>query len=76
MNIQVERTRMKYSSAREKGNYCLFDIEFMLKTLAWEGNLWTLKGMSNLTKAEEILIEYYLNKYRENQVYEPVCASS
>lgn len=69
MNIVVERTRMKYRGVREKASYSIFDIEFHLETLAWEGLIWSLQNMPDLTKAEEILIDHYLNKYREHQIY-------
>lgn len=72
MNISVERTRMKYRINRERVNYSIFDIEFSLKTLAWEGLIWTLQGMEDLTNAEEILINHYLKEYRENQEYDLV----
>lgn len=70
MNIVVERTRMKYRDARERACYNIFDIEFLLKTLAWEGLIWCLQGIPDMTKAEEILINFYLNEFRENQVYD------
>lgn len=70
MNILVERTRMKYRNNRERVNYSIFDIEFSLTTLAWEGLIWTLQGMEDLTNAEEILINHYLKEYRENQEYD------
>lgn len=72
MNILVERTRMKYRNNRERVNYSIFDIEFSLKTLAWEGLIWTLQGMEDLTEAEGILINHYLKEYRENQEYDLV----
>lgn len=72
MNVLVERTRMKYRNNREQVNYSIFDIELSLKTLAWEGLIWTLQGMEDLTEAEEVLIRYYLHEYRENQEYDDV----
>lgn len=70
LNILVERTRMKYRNARERACYSIFDIEHLLKTLGWEGLIWTLKNMPDMTRAEEILIDHYLNEFRENQVYD------
>lgn len=70
MSITVERTRMKYRNERERVSYNILDIEFALKTLAWEGLIWCLQEMPDITEAEEILINYYLTKFRENQVYD------
>ncbi|WP_226536433.1 hypothetical protein [Fictibacillus halophilus] len=70
MKLLVERTQMKYRKIRERGNYSITDIESTLKILAWEGFVWTLKDMPDLTRSESILIDYYLTIYRENQVYE------
>lgn len=70
MNVTVERTRMKYRNERERACYNIFDIEFALKILAWEGLIWCLQEMPDLTKAEVILINHYLKKYRKNQVYD------
>jgi hypothetical protein len=70
MNILVERTRIKYRNARERAYYNIMDIEFLLKTLALEGFIWCLKDMPDMTNAEEILINHYLDEYRENQVYD------
>ncbi|MCM3390614.1 hypothetical protein M3649_21250 [Ureibacillus chungkukjangi] len=63
---------MEYRNARERAYYSIFDIEHLLKTLAFNGLIWGLKEMPDLTRAEEILIDYYLDKFRENQVYEDV----
>lgn len=70
MNIIVERTQMKYKNARERACYSVFDIEFLLKTLAWDGLIWCLQDMLDLTDSERILINYYLHEYREVQVYD------
>lgn len=70
MNVVVERTRMKYRSIRERACYSIFDIEFALKTIAWEGLIWCLQEMPDTTKAEEVLINYYLYEFRENQIYD------
>lgn len=72
MNTLVQCTRMKYRNVRERSCYSIFDIEFLLKTLAGEGLIWTLQGMKDLTEAEDILIHHYLHEYRENQVYDTV----
>jgi hypothetical protein len=72
MNILVERTRIKYRNARERACYNIMDIEYHLKTLALEGLIWTLQNMSDMTCAEEILINHYLNEYREKQVYDDI----
>jgi hypothetical protein len=66
----VERTRTKYRNAREQACYSIMDIEFVLKLLAFEGVVWCLQDMCDLTKAEKILINHYLNEFRENQVYD------
>ncbi|MQR93691.1 hypothetical protein [Fictibacillus phosphorivorans] len=76
MNIIVKRTRMKYQNAREQACYSIFDIEYNLKKLAFEGLIWCLQGMPDMTKAEEILINHYLNEYRENQVYDEIISVS
>lgn len=70
LNIIVERTRMKYRNERERACYSIFDIEFALKSIAWEGLLWCIQDMPDLTRAEAILINHYLNEYRENQVFD------
>jgi uncharacterized protein YtpQ (UPF0354 family) len=70
MNIVVERTRMKYRNVRERACYNIMDIEYHLKALAIEGLIWNLQNMPDTSKAEEILINHYLNEYREKQVYE------
>lgn len=70
MNILVDRTRMKYRYARERACYNIMDIESLLKTLAIEGVIWSLKDMPDITNSEEILINHYLNEYRVNQVYD------
>ncbi|MFE8698286.1 hypothetical protein ACFYKT_18340 [Cytobacillus sp. FJAT-53684] len=72
MNILVDRTRMKYRNARERDCYNIMDIEYHLKALAWEGLIWCLQEMPDKSKAEGILIKYYLNEYRENQVYDDI----
>lgn len=72
MNMILERTRMKYRGIRESAFYSILDIEFALKTLSWEGLIWCLKNMQNLTEAEKILISHYLSQHRENQVYDDV----
>jgi hypothetical protein len=72
INTTTEMTRVKYRDARERACYNIFDIEFSLKTFAWEGCIWCLRDMPDITKAEEILIEYYLNLHREKQVYDVV----
>ena len=70
MNVVIERTQAKYRNARERANYSIFDIELHLKTLAWEGLIWCLKDMIDLTEAEKVLIDHYLLKCREVQVYD------
>jgi len=72
LNIVVERTRMKYRNARERACYGVFDIEELMKTLAWEGLIWCLQDMPDMTRAEEILINNYLHEFRENQVYDNI----
>lgn len=72
MNILVERTRIKYRNARERACYNIMDIEYHLKTLAFEGLIWTLQNMPDTTHAEEILINYYLHEHREKQVYDDI----
>lgn len=72
MNIVVERTRMKYRNERELTCYSIIDIEDQMKTLAWEGLIWCLQGMPDMSKAEEILINYYLYQFREYQVYDNI----
>lgn len=72
MNIVVERTRMKYRGIRERASYSIFDIEYHLKILAIEGLIWCIQGMPDLSKGEEILINFYLNKFRESQVYDDI----
>ncbi|WP_071396608.1 hypothetical protein [Bacillus tuaregi] len=70
MNILVDRTQTKYRDAREKSCYNILDIEYLLKTLACEGLIWCLQGIFDLTEAEKVLIDHYLLKYREVQVYD------
>jgi len=72
MNIVVERTRTKYRGVRERTSYSIFDIEFHLKILAGDGLIWCLQDMPDLSKGEEILINFYLNEYRESQVYDDI----
>lgn len=72
MNIVVQRTRMKYRNVRERACYNIMDIEYHLKMLAWEGLIWCLQDMPDMTKAEEILINNFLNEYREYQVYDDI----
>lgn len=55
---------------RDKSNYSIFDIESSLKNLAKNGFVWVLKDMRDISGAEAILIEHYLNKFRTNQNYD------
>lgn len=70
MNMIVERTRTKYRKTREQACYSIMDIEFTLKSLAFEGVVWCLQDMLDLTKGEEVLINHFLKEHRENQVYD------
>ncbi|MDF1510664.1 hypothetical protein PZE06_21245 [Robertmurraya sp. DFI.2.37] len=72
MNIVVERTRMKYRNVRERAYYNIIDIEYHLKSVAIEGLIWCLQDMPDMTKAEEILINNFLDEYREYQEYDDI----
>lgn len=68
----VEEVQFKYKHAREAANYSIFDIECLLEQLAAEGVIWMIKPMKDLTEAETILINHYLNEKRELQIYDLV----
>lgn len=70
MNMNVEKTRTKYRNAREQACYSIMDIEFTLKQMAFEGGVWCLQEMQDLSEGEKILINNYLTEYREKQVYD------
>jgi len=66
----VKEVQSKFKLATEDANYSIFDIECLLKQLAAEGVIWMIKPMKNLTEAETILVDYYLNEKREIQIYD------
>lgn len=70
MSLVVERTRNKYRNERERGSYDIFSMEYSLRMYAWEGLIWCLKDMPDLTIAEQLLINYFLKEYEDNQVYD------
>lgn len=70
MNGIVEKKQQEYREKRELSNYSIFDIETCLEEFAKRGIIWILKDLSDLSNAEKILIEHYLNEYRTNQVYD------
>lgn len=70
MNVLVQRTQEKYRNARERANNSITDIQLMLKDLAWEGLIWCIQDMYDLTEAEGILIRHYLYEHREKQAYD------
>jgi len=71
MNPIAKEVQSKYKHAREDANYSIFDIECLLEQLAAEGVIWMIQGI-DLTKAETILINHYLNEKRELQIYDLV----
>ena len=70
MNEIAERTQESYRKERERVSYSVLDIEVYLKNLAEDGLIWVLKEMRDISEIEKITIEYYLNKYRANQIYD------
>ena len=72
MNEAAVRIRGEYQNFREATAFSIFDIESRLEQLADEGKIWLLHGMKDLTEAESILINHYLNEKREFQIYDLV----
>ena len=70
MNKIVEQTQESYRKERERVSYSVFDIGAYLKKLAEKGLIWILKDLKDNSEIEEIAIEFYLNRYRENQIYD------
>ncbi|RDW18782.1 four helix bundle protein [Oceanobacillus chungangensis] len=70
MNKVVEPIQQDYRKERERVSYSIFDIETYLKYLAEKGLIWVLKDMDDISGLEKVGIEYYLNKYRTNQIYD------
>lgn len=75
MNPIVEEVQSTYKVTREKVNYSIIDIEYMLKELADTGTIWMIQGMKDLAESESILINHYLNEKRELQIYDFVQSS-
>lgn len=46
------------------------DIGEKLKNLAEKGLIWVLKDLRDITELEEIVIDYYLHKFRAVQIYD------
>ncbi|MBT2217999.1 four helix bundle protein [Virgibacillus dakarensis] len=70
MNKTVEQIQNWYRNERELCNYSIMDIGEKLKNLAEEGLIWVLKGLKDITEYEEIVIDYYLHKYKAVQIYD------
>lgn len=70
MNKTVEQIQNWYRNERELCNYSTMDIGEKLKNLAEEGLIWVLKGLKDITEYEEIVIDYYLHKYKAVQIYD------
>lgn len=70
LNKVVEQTQDSYRKERERVLYSIFDIETYLENLAENGVIWTLKDMKDITTLEKVGIEYYLNQFQANQIYD------
>ncbi|WP_151681673.1 hypothetical protein, partial [Weizmannia acidilactici] len=70
MNKVVEQIQDSYRKERERVLYSIFDIETYLKNLGENGVIWVLKDMKDITTLEKVGIEYFLNQYRANQIYD------
>ncbi|MBS4220064.1 hypothetical protein KHA96_17265 [Bacillus sp. FJAT-49711] len=70
MNEAVARTQMEYREFRELVSFSIFDIQSKLVQLADEGKAWMIQEMENLSEAETILMNHYLNEKREQQNYD------
>jgi four helix bundle protein len=70
MNEIVEQIQQKYRKERDLCNFSIMDIGMNLKNLAEKGMIWVLKDQKDISEYEEIMIEFYLNKYRVNQNYD------
>lgn len=69
MNKKVEEIQNWYRNERELSNYSIMDIGDKLKNLAEKGLIWVLKDV-DITESEEIVVDYYLHKYRSVQIYD------
>ncbi|NRG47955.1 four helix bundle protein [Bacillus sp. CRN 9] len=70
MNKIVEQVHEWYRNERELSQYSIMDIGEKLKCLAEKGLIWVLKDLKDITEFEEIMINYYLHKYRAVQIYD------
>lgn len=70
MNGIVEKIQQEYRKKRELVSYSIFDIGTHLKDLAENGTIWVLNEMKDISDLEKIAIEFYLNQYRVNQIYD------
>lgn len=70
MNEVIAQIQKKFRENRELTNYSIFDIEISLKELADRGLIWVLKDLRDISDAEKILIDHYLNEYRAKQIYD------
>ncbi|MGP9039418.1 four helix bundle protein [Cytobacillus kochii] len=70
MNKIVEQIHNWYRNERVLCDYSVMDIGEKLKNLAEKGLIWVLKDLKDITEFEEIVINYYLHKYRAVQIYD------
>ncbi|MDL4840347.1 four helix bundle protein [Aquibacillus rhizosphaerae] len=70
MNKKVEEIQNWYRNERELSNYSIMDVGETLNKLAEKGLIWILKDLKDITEFEGIVIDYYLNKYRVDQIYD------
>jgi four helix bundle protein len=72
LNEIVEQIQDSYRKERERVLYSIFDIEPYLENLAEKGVIWILKDMGDISVLEKVGIEYYLNQYQANQIYDNI----
>ena len=70
MDNIVEQIHNWYRNERELCNYSIMDIGEKLINLAEKGLIWVLKDLRDITEFEEIVIDYYLHKFRAVQIYD------
>ncbi|WP_368901900.1 hypothetical protein [Oceanobacillus oncorhynchi] len=70
MNKIAKQVQELYRAEREEACYNIMDVEKYLIKIAEEGLIWILKGMKDISDVELVAIDYYLNLYRGNQIYD------
>jgi four helix bundle protein len=66
----TDQIQENYRKNREKYNYSLIDVGEIIEDLAEKGIVWVLKDIKDITKYEQIIIDFYLNEYSSKQVYD------